>query len=149
MTQDIDKQPVILMVDDTPANLGVLFELLNESGFRVLVAEDGESALSRAEYAQPDLILLDVMMPGMDGFSVCQKLKEIPATMNIPVIFMTAKVQPDEQKRYLDLGADGGDLGARVRSARLRMHREERLACRAGGGRRDRRSGFRETVRTG
>jgi PAS domain S-box-containing protein len=93
------------MVDDTPANLGVLFELLNESGFRVLVAEDGESALTRAEYARPDLILLDVMMPGMDGFTVCRHLKETPATMNIPVIFMTALTDTVDKVKGFALGA--------------------------------------------
>ena len=66
MTQASQSTPVVLMVDDTPANLGVLYELLSEAGYDVLVAEDGESALERTAYAQPDLILLDVMMPGID-----------------------------------------------------------------------------------
>jgi PAS domain S-box-containing protein len=105
MTQDSDRQPVVLMVDDTPANLGVLFELLSESGFRVLVAEDGESALTRAEYACPDLILLDVMMPGIDGFTVCSRLKENPATMDIPVIFMTALTDTVDKVKGFHLGA--------------------------------------------
>ena len=98
-------QPAVLMVDDTPANLGVLFELLSESGFRVLVAEDGEGALARAEYAQPDLVLLDVMMPGMDGFEVCAKLKQRASTAQIPVIFMTALTDTVDKVKGFELGA--------------------------------------------
>src|SRR5574341_572148 len=70
----------VLIVDDTPANPGVLFELLSTAGFEVLVAEDGASAVQRAAYAQPGLILLDVLMPGMDGFATCAVLKERPDT---------------------------------------------------------------------
>ncbi|MCB1717396.1 MAG: response regulator, partial [Candidatus Competibacteraceae bacterium] len=98
-------QPVILMVDDTPANLGVLFELLSDSGFRVLVAEDGPSALTRAAYVKPDLILLDIMMPGMDGFEVCARLKQQAETAAIPVIFMTALSDTEDKVRGFELGA--------------------------------------------
>jgi len=80
----------LLIVDDMPANLGVLFDFLSNSGFRVLVAQNGESAIRKAEYALPDLILLDVMMPGIDGFETCRRLKINQATREIPVIFMTA-----------------------------------------------------------
>jgi len=82
--------PTILIVDDNPTNLNVLFEYLSAQGYRVLVAEDGESAIEQAKYGLPDLILLDVMMPGIDGFETCDKLKESPETREIPVIFMTA-----------------------------------------------------------
>ena len=101
----MDSKPVILMVDDTPANLEVLFELLNEAGFRVLVAEDGASALQRAEYACPDLILLDVLMPGMDGFNTCRMLKQQPSTQDIPVIFMSALADTVDKIKGFQLGA--------------------------------------------
>jgi signal transduction histidine kinase len=82
--------PSILIADDTPTNLNVLFEYLSAQGYRVLVAEDGEGAIEQAQYGLPDLILLDVMMPGLDGFQTCEKLKQLPQTRDIPVIFMTA-----------------------------------------------------------
>jgi PAS domain S-box-containing protein len=105
MNQDETPKPVILMVDDTPANLHVLFDLLSESGFEVLVAEDGESALARAQYARPDLILLDVLMANMDGFETCRRLKEHPETQSIPVIFMTSLVDTVDKVKGLQLGA--------------------------------------------
>ncbi len=81
MSQDGSQRPVILVADDTPANLSVLLELLGQAGYEVLIAEDGESALARAAYARPDLILLDVLMPELDGFATCERLKDqaIPA----------------------------------------------------------------------
>jgi len=82
--------PTILIADDNPTNLNVLFEYLSAQGYRILVAEDGAGAIEQAQYGQPDLILLDVMMPGLDGFETCEKLKESPQTRDIPVIFMTA-----------------------------------------------------------
>src|SRR5258708_583007 len=83
-------QSTVLVVDDTPANLGVMAEYLQTQGFRVLIARDGEEGLSRAELVRPDIILLDVMMPKMDGFEVCRRLKNIEGVREIPVIFMTA-----------------------------------------------------------
>jgi len=80
----------VLVVDDVPANLGVLLEFLGEVGFRVLVAESGASALEQLAYARPDILLLDVIMPGMDGLTVCRRLKQDTATRDIPIIFMTA-----------------------------------------------------------
>src|SRR5580698_1196749 len=82
--------PTILIADDNRTNLNVLFEYLSGQGYRVLVAEDGAGAIEQAQYGKPDLILLDVMMPGIDGFETCQRLKALPETGNIPVIFMTA-----------------------------------------------------------
>jgi signal transduction histidine kinase len=91
MTAGIDiGDATILIVDDIPANLSVMVDHLETNGFRVLVAQNGEEALQRSEFAKPDLILLDVTMPGMDGFEVCRRLKLNPATQPIPVIFMTA-----------------------------------------------------------
>jgi two-component system NtrC family sensor kinase len=86
---DKDK-PTVLIVDDTPTNLGVVVEFLEENGFRVVVAQDGKEGLQRALFIKPDLILMDVMMPGMDGFEATRQLKGIIATRDIPVIFMTA-----------------------------------------------------------
>ena len=98
-------KPVILMVDDTPTNLGVLSEFLSLDGYEVLVAEDGESALERASYAKPDLILLDVLMPEMDGFETCRRLKAQPDTQNIPIIFMTALSDTDHKIQGFEVGA--------------------------------------------
>ncbi|ACC75587.1 response regulator [Paraburkholderia phymatum] len=80
----------ILIVDDTPANLGVVVDSLEARGIRVLVALDGMEALERAAFAQPDLILLDVKMPGIDGFETCRRLKRDARTRDIAVIFMTS-----------------------------------------------------------
>ncbi|MDP3841668.1 MAG: adenylate/guanylate cyclase domain-containing protein [Oxalobacteraceae bacterium] len=87
----------ILIVDDTPANLGVVVESLEERGFRVVVAQDGEEGLQRADFVQPDLILLDVMMPGLDGFEVCRRLKALASTREIPVIFMTSLTETEHK----------------------------------------------------
>jgi PAS domain S-box-containing protein len=82
--------PAILIVDDMPANLGLVVDSLADQGFRVLVALDGEEALERAQFSQPDLILLDVKMPGIDGFETCRRLKMNERTRDISVIFMTS-----------------------------------------------------------
>ncbi len=87
----------ILIVDDTPANLGVIVESLEDRGFRVVVAQDGEEGLQRADFVQPDLILLDVMMPGLDGFEVCRRLKALASTREIPVIFMTSLTETEHK----------------------------------------------------
>ena len=80
----------ILIVDDNTANLRLLFDYLADTGYRVRVAEDGESALDQVAIEQPDLILMDVLLPGMSGFETCRKLKEDEETAGIPVIFLTA-----------------------------------------------------------
>jgi two-component system, cell cycle sensor histidine kinase and response regulator CckA len=105
MSVDTTETGVILIVDDTPTNLEVLFDFLANAGFTVLVAEDGESAIDRAEYAPPDLILLDVVMPGIDGFETCRRLKANDITKKIPVIFMTALSDTVDKVRGLNLGA--------------------------------------------
>jgi len=99
------EKDVILIVDDTSTNLEVLFDFLVDSGFKVLVAEDGESAIQKVEYASPDLILLDVLMPGMDGFETCRRLKANESTKDISVIFMTALSETVHKVRGLHLGA--------------------------------------------
>jgi CheY-like chemotaxis protein len=112
----------ILIVDDNPVNLGVVVEHLEHRGFDVAVALGGEEALDRARFLRPNLILLDVMMPGIDGFETCRRLKAIPETRSIPVIFMTALGDVrDKTEGFAAGGADYvskpfqvGDLLARV-----------------------------------
>jgi len=95
----------ILVVDDTPANLGVLFDMLDRAGYEVLVSQSGASAIKRARHTQPDLILLDVMMPEMDGFETCRRLKAHARTRSVPVIFMTALSETVDKVTGLSLGA--------------------------------------------
>ena len=94
----------LLVVDDNPINLGVVAEHLVEQGYRVLVALDGEEALKRTAYSRPDLILLDVMMPGIDGLETCRRLKADPETRDIPVIFMTALDDVADKVAAFDAG---------------------------------------------
>ncbi|MHC5935871.1 hybrid sensor histidine kinase/response regulator [Nostoc sp.] len=96
---------VILIVDDNPHNLEVLSEALIDTGWEILIAVNGEGAIAQAEYACPDIILLDVMMPGIDGFTACQRLKLNPLTCDIPIIFMTALSETVDKVKGLSLGA--------------------------------------------
>ncbi len=86
-----EQQPQVLIVDDVAANLRVLRDALEPEGYNILIASNGKTALSITQRTIPDLILLDVMMPGMDGFEVCRRLKQDRSTRDIPVIFITAK----------------------------------------------------------
>jgi len=95
----------ILIVDDIPANLAVAVEYLEANDFQVMVAQDGEEGLERAQLVRPDLILLDVMMPGMDGFETCRLLKSIDSTRDIPVIFMTALADSSDKVKGFAAGA--------------------------------------------
>ena len=95
----------ILLVDDNPTNLQVLFQTLEGVGCKLLIAKNGEMALSIAGKAAPDLILLDIMMPGIDGYEVCQRLKTNPATSDIPVIFLSALQDTEDKVKGLQLGA--------------------------------------------
>lgn len=97
---------LVLVVDDVPENLAVLHDALDESGYTVLVANNGASALLRAAEAQPHIILLDAVMPGMDGFETCRQLKANLATRHIPVIFMTGLT---EQEHVVAAFAAGGN----------------------------------------
>lgn len=102
---DATEKPTILVVDDTPDNLALLSGLLKEK-YRVKIANGGEKALTIARSdPPPDLILLDVMMPEMDGYEVCRRLKAETRTRNIPVIFLTAKVEVEDETRGLAIGA--------------------------------------------
>ncbi len=95
----------VLVVDDTPANLGVLFDALRQANFKVLIAEDGLSALNRFNYARPDVILLDVQMPDMDGFEVYRRLKSLDSFADVPVIFLSVVSEPLEIVRAFGLDA--------------------------------------------
>ena len=95
----------ILLVDDNPTNLQVLFQTLEGVGCKLLIAKNGEGALAIAGKALPDLILLDIMMPGIDGYEVCRQLKANPATSAIPVIFLSALGDTEDKVKGLQLGA--------------------------------------------
>ena len=95
---------LVLIVDDVPDNLSVLHDALDESGYTVLVATGGEAALQRAAQALPDIVLLDAMMPGMDGFEVAKRLKGSPATAHIPIIFMTGLTETEHLIAALEAG---------------------------------------------
>jgi two-component system, sensor histidine kinase and response regulator len=98
--------PLILVVDDNPLNVEPLCDLLSAMGYRVDQALDGPTALVRAREGFPDLILLDIMMPGMNGFEVCQHLKKEPATAKIPVVFVTALSETEDKLKAIEAGGD-------------------------------------------
>ena len=105
MSDNRHENEALLLVDDNPTNLQVLYQTLETTGCKLLVAKNGETALSIAQKAAPDLILLDIMMPGIDGFEVCRRLKNDPATANIPVIFLSALSDTKDKVQGLQLGA--------------------------------------------
>ena len=138
MNESRSPLPVVLAIDDVPENLAVLFELLAGSGFEVLVAESGEKALERIDELRPSLVLLDVLMPGLDGFEVCRRLKAMPAYAEVPVIFMTALNETVDKVKGFRAGAvdyvskpvEAEEVLARVRAhlqlRELRQTLEER-----------------------
>src|SRR5712691_13045038 len=95
----------ILVVDDVPANVRLLEARLSAEYFEVMTASSGAEALAACERAECDLVLLDVMMPDMDGFEVCRRIKKNPATQHIPVVMVTALDQPSDRVTGLDAGA--------------------------------------------
>ena len=99
------KKDTLLIVDDDPVNLGIVAGFLEAVGFNIHTVDNGISALNQAKDVQPDLILLDVMMPGIDGFEVCQRLKVDNQTKNIPVIFMTSLADVEDKIRGFESGA--------------------------------------------
>jgi two-component system, sensor histidine kinase and response regulator len=105
MTETSSPIATLLIIDDTPENIAVLLEFFSNKGFKVLASQNGQRGISTAKYAKPDLILLDVMMPDMDGFEVCQKLKSNEETQDIPIIFMTALSDTNSKVKGLELGA--------------------------------------------
>nr|CRH05717.1 Putative response regulator receiver modulated metal dependent phosphohydrolase [Candidatus Magnetococcus massalia] len=102
--QQEQPQPKVFVVDDTETNIDVLLETLGQD-YDVSVALDGESALEDIPETTPDLILLDIMMPGMDGYEVCRRLKADPATAEIPIIFITAKQETSDETAGFSVGA--------------------------------------------
>lgn len=95
---------LILMVDDNPQNLKILSHMLKKDGYKRIAAQNGVEALNVVQNAQPDLILLDIMMPEMDGIEVCQRLKEQEATKNIPIIFITALTNTSDKLQAFQAG---------------------------------------------
>jgi DNA-binding response OmpR family regulator/DNA-binding CsgD family transcriptional regulator len=97
MPPELDRNAadLVLIVDDVPDNLSVLHDALDESGYTVLIATNGESAIQRAAQALPDIVLLDAVMPGIDGFEVARRLKARPDTAHIPIIFMTGLTETE------------------------------------------------------
>ncbi|MBA3530646.1 MAG: response regulator [Ardenticatenales bacterium] len=129
----------LLIIDDNVTNLKVAIDHLQSYGFEVLVARSGEMGLERARYAHPALILLDVQMPGIDGFETCRRLKAHPDTAAIPVLFMTVLSDPIDKVKGLEMGAvdfltkpiDLAETIARVQThlalRDLQLHLEERV----------------------
>jgi DNA-binding response OmpR family regulator len=127
----------ILLVDDTPANLDLLVDYLTRANFAVFVAENGQSALDRLRYLQPDLILLDVLLPGISGFELCKALKANVQTRHIPVIFLTAREETADKVKgfavggvdYITKPLEEAEVLARVRThldlARSHRHLRE------------------------
>ena len=100
-----NEKKLILIVDDTPTNITVISGVLKDQ-YRTKVATNGEKALAIAASAEkPDLVLLDVMMPDMDGYEVCRRLKANPETASIPIVFITAKTSEDDRERGIEAGA--------------------------------------------
>ena len=103
-TLDRANSDIVLIVDDVPDNLSVLHDALDESGYTVLVATSGAAAIQCAQQARPDIVLLDAMMPGMDGFEVARQLKALPQTSAIPIIFMTGLTETEHLVAALEAG---------------------------------------------
>ena len=126
---------VVLIVDDVPDNVAPLHDALDEAGYTVLVALDGEAAIRRARQALPDVILLDAVMPGIDGFEVARRLKADPATAGIPIIFMTGLTETEHLVAALDAG--GADyvtkpVKPREVMARMGVHLQSARQAREG-----------------
>ena len=125
--------PVILLVDDNDTNLKVLHQVLEGQGYHLLIARSGEDALRIARKTYPDLILLDIMMPGIDGYETCARLKADATTRNAVIVFLTALQNTKEKVRGLSMGAmdfitkpfDPDEIVARV-SLQLKIHRRQK-----------------------
>lgn len=102
---NLEERGTILVIDDNPTNLQVLYKALSDRGYDVLVEMDGKSGIELVKNSPPDLILLDVMMPGIDGFETCSRLQADPITKEIPIIFMTALSDTVNKVKGLSLGA--------------------------------------------
>lgn len=97
--------PKIMIVDDTPENLELLEEMLFRKGYEVAAFPDGEMALKALDMVAPDLILLDILMPGMDGYALCGRIKENPATADVPILFVSALNRTEDIVRAFAAGA--------------------------------------------
>ena len=136
MTQPAAGAPLLLVVDDEPANVDVLCDLLQALDYRTVGAAGGEAALAIARERRPDLVLLDVMMPGLDGYEVCRRLRADPDTAGIPVVFVTALSGPDDRVKGIEAGGDDfltkpfsrPVLVARIRSLLRLKEAQDRLA---------------------
>ena len=103
-TKDEATNKLILAIDDNETNINVLVRFLHEQGYKVITARNGKMGIRRAKFAKPSLILLDVMMPGINGFETCQQLKADETTQDIPVIFMTALNDVENKVKGFDAG---------------------------------------------
>lgn len=97
----------ILVVEDSPTILCLVIDLLEYNGYKVVSANDGETGLSKMKEAKPDLVVLDIRLPGMDGYQVCCIAKSDPELKNIPIIFLTTSAQKREIEKAKEVGADG------------------------------------------
>ncbi|MCP4152013.1 MAG: hybrid sensor histidine kinase/response regulator [bacterium] len=132
-TNETPYRPFIFVAEDVPKNLHVLYDMLNRENYRVAASGNGEQALKMIADLKPDLVLLDIMMPGINGIEVCRRLKENPATAEIPIIFLTALANPDDIVKGFKIGAvdyitkpfNQTELMARVKNhLELRFSRE-------------------------
>jgi len=117
----------ILLVDDVQSNIKLMETALAKNNYTLVFANNGPAAIKLAQQVLPDLILLDIMMPEMDGFKVCEKLKTIPETKNIPIIFVTAKITEEDEMRGFELGAIDyitKPIRYAILNARVRTHLE-------------------------
>lgn len=129
----MNEAPLILIVDDEAVNRKVLSWSLTEAGFRTVMAQNGSEALTLVESRKPDLIILDILMPGENGFAVCERLQALPLTRDIPIIFLSGLSDTDDKVRGLEMGAvdyvtkpfAGGEVVARARiHLKLRQARQ-------------------------
>ncbi len=119
-----EKTPLILVVDDIPKNLEVIGNILCLENYQISVAGDGQKAWNILQRISPDLILLDIMMPTVDGYTLCRRIKTMEDKKDIPIIFVTAKTSPDDLTKGFELGAvdyitkpfNAAELSARVRT---------------------------------
>jgi CheY-like chemotaxis protein len=100
-----ERKPLVLIVDDVPKNIQLLSLILSRKNYQIAFAVSGEQTLEMLEKINPEVILLDIVMPGMDGFEVCEKIKSNPATEDIPIIFITGRAQPEDIKKGFQTGA--------------------------------------------
>ena len=128
----MSEEPTVLVIDDLPQNTRLLEAILIPKGYQVVTAASGEEGLQALQENQPDLVLLDILMPGMDGYEVCRRIREDPATAFLPVVMITASGD-QEKRRALETGADDfvtkpfdqTELLARVRSlVRIKQHHD-------------------------